>query len=74
MATNKDTTPVTVHCLERFYHKDGRSIAISLAINEDLVFLPLEEIQIHDTGVVESEKRVVNVVMPMWLAQEKRLA
>ena len=69
-----DKTPVTVRCLERSYHKRGRLISISLAINEDLVSLPLEEIQIQDTGEIESEHKVINVVIPMWLAKKKRLA
>jgi len=71
---DRDTTPYTITCLERFIHKDGRSIAISLAINEDLVFLPLDEIKIEDTGEVRSEKKVIKVTMPIWLAQNKRLA
>jgi hypothetical protein len=74
MTEDRDTTPVTIRCLERFYHKDGRSIAISLAINEDLVFLPINELRLQDTGQVESEKRIIDVTMPTWLAKEKRLA
>lgn len=70
----RDDSPITIRCLERFYHKSGTSVAISIAINEDLVFLPLTEIIIEFTGLIESEKRVIEVTMPMWLATYKRLA
>ena len=65
---------VTVRCLERLYHKGGGSIAISRAINEDLVYLPLSEIIIEFTGQVENEKRILEVTMPLQLAIDKRLA
>ena len=65
---------VTIRCLERFLHKGGASIAISLAMNEDLVFLPLEEITIDFTGQIENEKRVLEVTIPLQLAIDKRLA
>jgi len=72
--TGRDLTPITIRLLERFVHKDNKSIAASLAINEDLVFLPFSEIVIHLTGEIEAEKRVMDVTMPMWLATSKRLA
>ena len=70
----RDTTPITIQFLERFIHKDGKSIAVSIAINEDIVFLPFSEIEVQDTGQVSNEKRIINVTMPTWLAQDKRLA
>jgi hypothetical protein len=70
----RDETPITIRMLERFYHKSGESVAVSLAINEDIVFLPLDHITIEDTGLISNERRIINITMPTWLAQDKRLA
>ena len=70
----RDKTPVTIRMLEREYHKNGLSIAVSLAINEDYAWLPLNEIAIEFTGEIEANKKIINVTMPMWLAMDKRLA
>jgi len=69
-----DWTPTTIRLLERFYRKNGRSIATSIAINEDIVYLPLERITIEFTGEIDSDQKVINVTMPKWLAVQKRLA
>jgi len=70
----RDWTPITIRCLERFYHKGGMSIAISIAINEDIVFLPLIRITIVETGNIISERKELDITMPTWLATDKRLA
>lgn len=62
-----------VHVLLRFYPKSGKSVAVSLGTDSELIFLPLSEIEIHETGKKENGKKVLEITMPQWLAEENGL-
>jgi hypothetical protein len=68
---NHDLTEVNL--LLRFYPKTGKSVACSLGENSELIFLPLSEIEIFETGKFENGKQLVEITMPQWLAEEKGL-
>jgi len=71
VAKNHDL--VDVNLLLRFYTKSGEAVAVSLGEEDDLIFLPLSEIEIHETGKWENGKQIVEVTMPQWLGETKGL-
>jgi hypothetical protein len=64
---------VDVSVLMKFLPKSGKSIAITNGIDEEVIFLPLSEIEYVETGRWEDGYQVINVTMPQWLAEEKGL-
>jgi hypothetical protein len=71
MPKNHELTDVNL--LLRFYPKSGKSVAVSLGEESDLIFLPLSEIEIFETGRFENGKQLVEITMPQWLAEENGL-
>jgi hypothetical protein len=62
---------VDVSLLMKFLPKSGKSIAVTDGIKEEVIFLPLSEIEYVETGKWEGGYQLISVCMPQWLAEEK---
>ena len=64
---------VDVSCLLKFYPNSGKSVAVTDGISEKIIFLPLSQVEVFETGKFEDGLQLVTVTMPQWLAEEKEL-
>jgi len=66
---------VDISCLLKFYPNSGKSVAVLEAPEKEIIFLPLSQVEVEETGRYDDEShlQIVIVTMPQWLAEEKGL-
>jgi hypothetical protein len=64
---------IDISMMLKFYPNSGKSVAVTNGISKEIIFLPLSQVEVFETGRFEDGLQIVTVTMPQWLAEEKEL-